>query len=68
MLYYIPFPDNPERCTAVFINKGVTVDMAGGVITVEWEGTGPGVAPEETVNVFTCEINDNPPIPCESAD
>ena len=66
-LYYIYFLDNPERCTAVFINKGITVDVAGSMITVEWEGTGPGVAPEETVDLFTCEINDNAPIPCESS-
>lgn len=36
-------------------------------VVVEWEGTGPGVAPADTVNLFTCEINDNPPRSCESA-
>lgn len=59
--------DNNERCTAVFINKGVTVDEAAGTVVVEWEGTGPGVAPADTVNLFTCEINNNPPISCELA-
>jgi hypothetical protein len=49
----------------VFINKGISVDEATGEIMVEWEGTGPGVTPEDTVNLFTCEINDNPPRDCE---
>lgn len=59
--------DNDDRCTAVFINKGVTVNATDGKVTVEWEGTGPGVTPDNTVNLFTCEINENPPTPCKLA-
>lgn len=51
----------------MFINKGISVDADAGEVVVEWEGTGPGVAPADTVDVFTCEVNDNPPRPCESA-
>ena len=50
----------------MFINKGITVDLSAGTIVFEWEGTGPGVAPDETVDLFTCELNDNAPRPCES--
>ena len=44
------------------------MDAVAGEVVVEWEGTGPGVAPADTVDVFTCEVNDNPPRSCESAE
>lgn len=43
------------------------MSVADGMVTVEWEGTGPGVEPEDTVDLFTCEINSNAPRSCESA-
>ena len=43
------------------------MSVADGMVTVEWEGTGPGVEPENTVDQFTCEINSNAPRSCESA-
>ena len=64
----IPFhPDNSDRCSAVFINKGATVDFGLDVVTFEFAGTGPGILPENTVSEFTCIFNGiNIPRDCKS--
>ena len=64
----IPFhPDNSDRCSAVFINKGATVDFGLDVVTFEFAGTGPGILPENTVSEFTCVFNGiNIPRDCKS--
>lgn len=51
--------DNSDRCAAVFINKGVTVDLEQDTVTVEFAGTGPGMLPQDTVNEFSCIFNGN---------
>ena len=38
-----------------------------GTVTVEWEGTGPGVDPANTVDVFFCEVNGNLRRACKSS-
>ena len=59
------FPDNSARCSVIFINKGLTVDSQVGNLTVQWEGNGPGIDPDDTVDAFECEINSGTPRPCE---
>ena len=63
----IHFPtDNSERCAAVFINKGASVDFELDTITFEFTGTGPGILPQDTVNEFTCVFNrDSNPRNCK---
>lgn len=58
------FSDNAARCSAVFINKGVSVNLTSDTITVEFAGTGPDA--QNPVDDFTCFFNDNAMRNCKS--
>ena len=68
LIHYILFrTDNSDRCGAVFINKGATVDFDLDIVTIEFAGTGPGVLPQDTVSQFSCIFNGiNIPRDCKS--
>ena len=58
--------DNSARCSSIYINKGVTIDVDAGTLMFEFEGNGPGIDAADTVNSFQCEVNDQPFRPCKS--